>query len=135
MEGEHSLLRPHTKVAETITKVVAADANNQKFVASSKKSIIKSTAGKLTTKLLESKLAKLIRPSNSRSSVPDEYDDLADLKGIDCSTKEDLVTTSSTEVMTISSSESSHSRLNLEPIKMQIMSYIKLLRKMSTNHP
>ena len=84
------------------------------------------SAEKITTKLLESSLAKLVgqshsqQPANKASSG--KYDDHA----------------SAPSVTNISAAEPNHVhhlRLSLEPIRTQIISYLSLLRKMATNHP
>ena len=114
---------------------LAPNIDDLKSRAPQKKSFVKSSPGKLTSKLLESKLIRLIRPANNRFSTSDEFSVTKNPHDIDCSKQLDSATSSATELTTSSSMEPSHSRLNLEPIRLQITSYIKLLRKMTAKHP
>ena len=114
---------------------LAPIVDDQKLIAPQKKSVVKSSPGKLSSKLLESKLVRLIRPANNRISAADESSAIKSPHDIDCSRQHNLAMSSATELTISSSTEPSHSRLNLEPIRVQIISYIKLLRKMTANHP
>ena len=119
----------------TASNSLAPIVDDQKLIAPQKKSVFKSSPGKLSSKLLESKLVRLIRPANNRISAADESSAIKSPHDIDCSRQQNLAMSSATELTISSSTEPSHSRLNLEPIRVQIISYIKLLRKMTANHP
>ena len=127
-----------TAVATIMPGAVASDDHDSKDMATPpKKSMIKSAAKNFTNKLLESRMMKSMRSSNSRSSTSDESVDSKEDNVIYNSTQSGFYKNSETSELTktTSSIESSNSRLNIEPIKAQIVSYFKLLRKMSTNHP
>ena len=129
-------VRDHDQsVMTTAGNSLAPNIDDLKLRAPQKKSFVKSSPGKLTSKLLESKLIRLIRPANNRFSTSDEFSVTKNPHDIDCSKQLDSATSSATELTTSSSMEPSHSRLNLEPIRLQITSYIKLLRKMTAKHP
>lgn len=84
------------------------------------------SAEKITTKLLESSLAKLVGQSNTQhpanKATSGKDDDHASAPSI-----KDLSAAEPNHVH--------HLRLSLEPIRTQIISYLSLLRKMATNHP
>jgi hypothetical protein len=73
-----------------------------------------SSTERLTSKLIENKSARLPQPLDRH-----QYGDESADKSVTAS----------------SAGESSHMRLRLEPIRAQIISYLTLLRKMTTNHP
>lgn len=75
---------------------------------------------RVTSKLTEIKSSKLLQPLDRHPCA-----DGSTAKSV----KECVDVTASSAV------ESSHVRLRLEPIRAQIISYLTLLRKMTTNHP
>jgi hypothetical protein len=79
-----------------------------------------SSTERLTSKTMEVKSAKLLQPPD-RHPCADESADKCKKECVD--------------VTASSAGESSHMRLRLEPIRAQIISYLTLLRKMTTNHP
>jgi hypothetical protein len=99
-----------TKVAEISGK------KSSKFL--SRKSTL--STERLTSKSMEVKSAKLLQQLDRHPCA----DESADKSMKEC-----------VDVTASSAGESSHMRLRLEPIRAQIISYLTLLRKMTTNHP
>lgn len=124
----------HTATATSDTDYGRQQISQATLNGSSRKELSKpsttrkctTSAEKITTKLLESSLAKLVGQSNFQ--YPDNKESSAN----------DDDHASSNLITDISAAEPNHVhhlRLNLEPIRTQIISYLTLLRKMTTNHP
>lgn len=105
--------------AESISVAKGAEISKKKSSKFLSKKSASSTE-RLTSILMEIKSVKLLQP-HDRHPCADE--------SVDKSVKECVDMTASSSV------ESSHMRLRLEPIRAQIISYLTLLRKMTTNHP
>lgn len=84
------------------------------------------SAEKITTKLLETSLAKLVGQSHSQHPANKE------LSGKD---GDHASAPSITDHSHAEPNHVHHLRISLEPIRTQIISYLTLLRKMATNHP
>lgn len=86
----------------------------------------KSSTSAITTKLLETSLAKLVGQSHSEHPANKE------LSGKD---GDHASAPSIADHSHVEPNHVHHLRISLEPIRTQIISYLTLLRKMATNHP
>ena len=121
---------------EDIMELGDEHGNNNQPAPPLKTSFIKKTASKLTVKLLESNFIKLIRPPECRTTTTDESPtDWNEVAAIDILMQPYAGNENVTEITNTPSADQSRLRLSLEPIRAQIVSYLILLRKMTTDHP
>jgi hypothetical protein len=105
------------------------DRVSEPKLSSSTKQLI--STDKLTEKLLETKLATLVTPSEPCCLSKGSAGPYERLDGD--STMPPASKTS--ELATSPAAESGHLRVSLEPVRAKIISYLVLLRKMTARHP
>ena len=113
-----------TSNANPLAKVTEISGNKASKISSKRSG---SSTEKLTSKLIEITSPKLLQPLDSPPRCGDSIDKSSSRVLQPQDKYADLAATPA--------ATSSHMRRSLEPIRTQIITYLTLLRKMTTNHP